>query len=40
MVTWRISWTSSDAPSIEQHKETFDPRTGNGGVDLWIPIED
>ena len=32
--------TSSDAPSIERHKETFDPRTGNGGVDLWIPVED
>ena len=32
--------TSSDAPSIERHKDTFDPRTGNGGVDLWIPIED
>jgi AraC family transcriptional regulator len=31
--------TSSDAPSIERHKETFDPRTGNGGVDLWIPVE-
>jgi AraC family transcriptional regulator len=31
--------TSSDAPGIEQHKETFDPRTGDGGVDLWIPVE-
>ena len=31
--------TSADAPSIERHKETFDPRTGNGGVDVWIPIE-
>ena len=27
---------SADAPSIERHnKETFDPRTGNGGVDIW-----
>ncbi|HEY0342567.1 MAG TPA: AraC family transcriptional regulator, partial [Steroidobacteraceae bacterium] len=25
---------SSDAPSIERHKETFDPRTGDGGVDI------
>jgi AraC family transcriptional regulator len=32
--------TSSDAPTIEQHKETFDPRTGDGGVELWIPVED
>lgn len=31
--------TSSDAPGIEQHTETFDPRTGDGGVDLWIPVE-
>ena len=31
--------TSSDAPSIERHRETFDPRTGEGGVDLWIPVE-
>jgi AraC family transcriptional regulator len=32
--------TSSDAPGIERHKDTFDPRTGEGGVDLWIPVED
>jgi AraC family transcriptional regulator len=32
--------TSSDAPSIERHNENFDPRTGDGGVDLWIPVED
>ena len=32
--------TSSNAPSIERHKETFDPLTGEGGVDLWIPVED
>ena len=46
--TYRAIWdewlpahgmTSADAPSIERHKETFDPRTGNGGVDVWIPIE-
>lgn len=30
---------SSDAPSLERHKETFDPRTGDGGVDIWIPID-
>jgi AraC family transcriptional regulator len=27
------------APCIERHKETFDPATGEGGVDLWIPID-
>jgi AraC family transcriptional regulator len=29
----------SDAPSIERHQETFDPRTGDGGVDIWIPVD-
>jgi AraC family transcriptional regulator len=26
-------------PSIERHRPTFDPRTGLGGVDVWIPID-
>jgi AraC family transcriptional regulator len=26
------------APSLEHHNATFDPRTGNGGVTLWIPL--
>lgn len=30
--------TLADAPSIERHKPAFDPRTGNGGVDIWIPV--
>ena len=29
----------SNAPSIERHKETFDPLTGYGGVEIWIPID-
>ena len=29
----------ADAPCIERHKETFDTQTGNGGVEIWIPIE-
>jgi AraC family transcriptional regulator len=28
----------AEAPSFERHNETFDPRTGNGGVTIWIPI--
>jgi AraC family transcriptional regulator len=28
----------AEAPSIERHNSTFDPRTGNGGVTIWIPI--
>lgn len=27
-----------NAPSLERHKESFDPGTGLGGVDLWIPV--
>lgn len=28
------------APSLERHNPTFDPRTGMGGVTVWIPVED
>jgi AraC family transcriptional regulator len=27
-----------DAPCLEQHCPAFDPRTGLGGVDIWIPL--
>jgi AraC family transcriptional regulator len=27
------------APVIERHKPAFDPRTGEGGVEIWIPVE-
>jgi AraC family transcriptional regulator len=27
------------APGFERHNETFDPRSGNGGVTIWLPIE-
>jgi AraC family transcriptional regulator len=30
--------TPSGAPSFERHNAAFDPRTGNGGVTIWIPI--
>jgi AraC family transcriptional regulator len=45
--TYRAIWNSwltdhnrvaADAPSLERHKETFDTRTGEGGVEIWIPI--
>jgi AraC family transcriptional regulator len=35
-----LQLTSLDAPYIERHKQTFDPRTGEGGVDIWIPIKE
>ena len=28
----------ADAPVIERHNPTFDPRTGEGGLTLWIPL--
>jgi AraC family transcriptional regulator len=28
-----------DVPSIEQHRPGFDTRTGQGGVDIWIPLD-
>jgi AraC family transcriptional regulator len=28
----------AEAPGFERHNVTFDPRTGSGGVTIWIPI--
>ena len=28
----------AEAPGFERHNATFDPRTGNGGVTIWIPL--
>lgn len=45
--TYRAIWTEAmpptghgvaDAPIIERHNPTFDPRTGEGGLTLWIPV--
>jgi AraC family transcriptional regulator len=30
--------TPAEAPGFERHNPTFDPRTGNGGVTIWIPV--
>ena len=30
--------TVAEAPSLDCHNETFDTRTGNGGVTIWIPV--
>jgi len=32
--------TAADAPIIERHNPAFDPRTGEGGLTLWIPLND
>jgi AraC family transcriptional regulator len=29
----------AQAPGLERHNAAFDPRTGNGGVAIWIPID-
>ena len=31
--------TVAEAPSLDRHNETFDTRTGNGGVTIWIPVK-
>jgi AraC family transcriptional regulator len=28
-----------DAPDFERYSEVFDPRTGTGGLELWVPIK-
>lgn len=28
-----------DAPELERYGEEFDPRTGLGGLEIWIPIQ-
>jgi AraC family transcriptional regulator len=29
----------ADAPNFERYDENFDPRTGNGGLEIWVPIK-
>jgi AraC family transcriptional regulator len=46
--TWRTIWSqwlpesglkSSDAPDFERYDERFDPHTGVGGFEIWLPVE-
>jgi AraC family transcriptional regulator len=30
--------TMIDAPQFEKYGPSFDPRTGNGGLEIWIPV--
>ena len=32
-------YEAADAPSFERYGEGFDSRSGNGGLEIWIPIE-
>jgi AraC family transcriptional regulator len=31
---------AADAPSFERYDVTFDPVTGNGGLEIWVPVRD
>lgn len=32
------SCEAADAPNLERYDESFDPRTGTGGLEIWIPV--
>jgi AraC-like DNA-binding protein len=32
--------TVADAPNFERYDENFDPSTGNGGFEIWIPVRE
>ena len=34
------AFCGSDAPSFERYDENFDPLTGNGGLDIWVPARE
>lgn len=45
---WRAIWsgwvpqrvrTLADAPFFERYPESFDPQTGAGGFEVWLPVE-
>src|SRR6201994_208931 len=31
---------AADAPSFERYDENFDPLTGNGGLEIWMPVRE
>jgi AraC family transcriptional regulator len=31
---------AADAPNFERYGENFDPVTGNGGLEIWVPVRD
>jgi AraC family transcriptional regulator len=33
-------WAPAQASVIERHLPSFDPKTGEGGIALWIPLAD
>ena len=46
--TWQAIWNhalsdagykATDGPAFERYDERFDPRTGLGGLEIWVPIK-
>jgi AraC family transcriptional regulator len=46
-VTWKAIWNqglsdashrATDGPAFERYGETFDGRTGLGGLEIWVPV--
>jgi AraC family transcriptional regulator len=33
-----LASTVADSPVIERHNPSFDPRTGEGGLTIWVPL--
>ncbi len=31
---------AADAPNFERYDENFDPVTGNGGLEIWVPVRE
>ena len=31
---------AADAPNFERYDENFDPATGNGGLEIWLPVRE
>lgn len=31
-------WTLADQPVLESHRTDFDARTGEGGIEIWVPV--
>jgi AraC family transcriptional regulator len=31
---------AADAPAFERYDENFDPLTGNGGLEIWVPVKE
>ena len=31
---------AADAPSFERYDQKFDPTTGNGGLEIWVPVRE